>query len=154
MTTTPLQVGNLAPHFEGNNQHGQKVDLQQFKGKKVALYFYPKDDTPGCTAQACSLRDGIGELLSQGIEVVGISPDSEKSHLKFADKFQLPFNLIADPNRDIVQAYGVWGEKMFMGKVHIGVIRTTFLINEAGVIEHIFTKVDTKDHAQQILKTI
>ena len=127
--------------------------MEDYKGQKVALYFYPKDNTPGCTAQACNLRDNTEALTSRGIAVIGVSVDDEKSHKKFEDKFQLNFPLVADTDQKIVNDYQVWGLKKFMGKEYMGTSRTTFLINEQGIIEHIITKVDTKDHARQILDT-
>ncbi len=146
-----LIIGDTAPAFEGTDQNGNSVSLANFKGNKVVLYFYPKDDTPGCTAEACDLRDNYNHLLSKGYKVVGVSPDNEKSHLKFAEKFDLPFPLLPDPDKQIIQAYGVWGQKKFMGKSYEGVLRTTFIISEDGTIENIFTKVDTKNHTKQIL---
>ena len=128
------------------------VSLESFRGNKVVLYFYPKDDTPGCTAEACSLRDNYEALLARGYKVVGVSPDSEKSHQKFTDKYELPFPLIADTEKKILQDYGVWGRKKFMGREYDGVIRTTFIIDEKGLIEEVIEKVDTKNHAAQVLK--
>jgi len=141
-----------APLFEGTDQHGNTVKLSGFIGKKVVLYFYPKDDTPGCTAEACSLRDNYEELLKKGFIVLGVSPDSEKSHLKFAGKYNLPFPLIADPDRTILTAYGAFGEKVMYGKKVTGVIRTTYIIDEKGIIEKVVKKVDTKEHATQIFR--
>lgn len=141
-----------APQFEGTDQNGNTVKLSSFTGKKIVLYFYPKDDTPGCTAEACSLRDNYEELLRKGFVVLGVSPDSEKSHLKFAGKYNLPFPLITDPEKKIMNAYGAYGEKVMYGKKVTGVIRTTFVIDEKGVIEKVVKKVDTKDHANQIFK--
>lgn len=148
-----LQQGNKAPGFKATDQNGNTIQLEDYKGQKVALYFYPKDNTPGCTAQACNLRDNTGALTSRGIAVIGVSVDDEKSHKKFEDKFQLNFPLVADTDQKIVNDYQVWGLKKFMGKEYMGTSRTTFLINEQGIIEHIITKVDTKDHARQILDT-
>jgi peroxiredoxin Q/BCP len=145
-----LQTGDSAPDFTVNDQNGQSVSLHDFQGKKVALYFYPKDDTPGCTAQACSLRDNFAAIKSKGVVVLGVSTDSEKSHKKFEEKYGLPFTLLADVNKEIVEKYGVWGEKKFLGKTYMGTHRVTFLINEEGKIEHIIEKVDTKNHAAQI----
>ena len=141
-----------APQFSGNDQNGNSVKLSSFTGKKIVLYFYPKDDTPGCTAEACSLRDNYEELLKKGFVVLGVSPDSEKSHKGFAEKHNLPFPLIADPDRKIMTAYGAYGEKVMYGKKVTGVIRTTFIINEKGIIEKVIKKVDTKEHAGQIFK--
>ncbi len=148
-----LQIGQKAPHFQGQNQKGDTVSLSDFAGQKLVLYFYPKDDTPGCTAEACSLSDNHQVFLSKGIKVVGISTDSVKSHDKFANKFNLPFDLIADEDQTIVNEYGVWIEKSMYGRKYMGTNRVTFLINEEGVIEHLIEKVDTKAHAEQVLKT-
>ena len=148
-----LQVGDLAPDFEVKNQHGEPVKLSAFRGKKVVLYFYPKDDTPGCTAQACNLRDNYQALLNQGYVVLGVSVDSEKKHQKFIDKYELPFPLLADTEHEIVEKYGVWQEKSMYGRKYMGTMRYTFVIDEEGKIEDIITKVDTKDHAAQILKS-
>jgi peroxiredoxin Q/BCP len=149
-----LTIGAAAPHFEGLNQDGKLVSLQDFKGKKVILYFYPKDNTPGCTAESCNLSDNYDYWLSKGVEVVGVSPDSTASHQKFAGKFGFRFNLIADTGKKILQDYGVWGEKFNYGKSYMGVIRTTFVINEAGIIEQIVKKVDTKNHTEQLIKEL
>ena len=149
---TQLTAGMPAPPFEGTDQNGKTVKLSSFLGKKVVLYFYPKDDTPGCTAEACSLRDNYQDLLKKGFIVLGVSPDSEKSHLKFAGKYNLPFPLIADPEKKILTAYGAYGEKLMYGKKVTGVIRTTFIIDEKGIIEKVIKKVDTKEHATQIFK--
>lgn len=146
------QTGQKAPHFEGLNQKGEKVSLSDFAGHKLVLYFYPKDDTPGCTAEACSLRDNHDVFLSKGLKVVGISTDSVKSHDKFVNKFNLPFDLIADEDQTIVNNYGVWIEKSMYGRKYMGTNRVTFLIDEQGVIQHIIEKVDTKAHAEQVLK--
>ena len=147
-----LREGDKAPAFEGINQDGNTIRLNDLRGKKVILYFYPKDDTPGCTAEACSLRDNYAELAERGFEVIGVSPDNEKSHIKFKSKYGLPYNLISDTEKNILKDYGAWGEKNMYGKIVQGVLRTTFIINEEGVIEKVFTKVNTKDHAQQILE--
>ncbi|MDX9729088.1 MAG: thioredoxin-dependent thiol peroxidase [Bacteroidales bacterium] len=149
--TQPI-AGMPAPQFSGSDQNGNIVNLSSFTGKKIVLYFYPKDNTPGCTAEACSLRDNYEELLKKGFVVLGISPDSEKSHKGFAEKHNLPFPLIADPDRKIMTAYGAYGEKVMYGKKVTGVIRTTFIINEKGIIEKVIKKVDTKEHAGQIFK--
>lgn len=148
---THLNPGDLAPPFEAQDQHGTDVSLSQFAGQKVVLYFYPKDDTPGCTAEACSFRDGQSELQSAGYVVLGVSPDSVKSHGKFASKFSLNFSLLADPEKVICQAYGVWGKKKFMGREYDGVHRETFVIGEDGRIERVITQVDTKEATKQIL---
>ena len=147
-----FKPGDQAPAFSGKDQSGNMVSLESFRGNKVVLYFYPKDDTPGCTAEACSLRDNYEALLARGYKVVGVSPDSEKSHKKFTDKYELPFPLIADTEKNILQDYGVWGRKKFMGREYDGVIRTTFIIDEKGLIEEVIEKVDTKNHAAQVLK--
>lgn len=149
---TQLTEGMPAPQFEGIDQNGNTVKLSSFTGKKIVLYFYPKDDTPGCTAEACSLRDNYKDLLNKGFIVLGVSPYSEKSHQKFAGKYSLPFPLIADPEKKILTAYGAYGEKVMYGKKVMGVIRTTFIIDEKGMIEKVIKKVDTKEHATQIFK--
>ena len=146
-----LVEGIAAPDFAGINQNGETISLSGFKGKKLILYFYPKDNTPGCTAETCNLNDNYEFWLSKGYEVVGISPDSVTSHQKFVEKFGLKFNLIADTSKEILEAYGVWGEKVNYGKTYMGVIRTTFVIDDKGVIEKIFKKVDTKEHTNQIV---
>jgi len=145
------QIGQKAPAFSGLNQKGETISLDQFKGKKVALYFYPKDDTPGCTAEACNLRDNEMSLKAKGIEVIGVSSDSVKSHDKFANKYSLPFNLIADESKSIHEAYGTWIEKSMYGRKYMGTDRVTFLIDEQGNIEKVIEKVNTKDHAAQLL---
>lgn len=147
-----LNEGDKAPVFKGHDQHGKTVSLTDFKGKRVVLYFYPKDNTPGCTAQACNLRDNYDALLKKGYVVVGVSTDSEESHQKFIEKFDLPFTLLADEDKKIVNQYGVWGEKQMMGKTYDGIHRTTFLIDEKGVIAHIIKKPDTKNHTEEILE--
>ena len=150
---TTLKAGDLAPQFSATDQHGNQITLEAFKGKKVVLYFYPKDDTPGCTVEACNLRDNHTQLINNGFVVLGVSPDPLKSHLKFTEKYELPFSLLPDVDKKIIQDYGVWGPKKFMGKSYDGVFRTTFVIDENGVIEKVFTKVDTKDHYNQILNS-
>jgi peroxiredoxin Q/BCP len=145
-----LQEGSKAPLFKGIDQNGNEVKLGDFAGKKIVLYFYPKDNTPGCTAEACNLRDNYSALLKKGFAVVGVSPDSEKSHKGFAGKYALPFPLIADTSKKILEAYGVWGEKKMYGRSYMGVIRTTFVIDEKGIIEKIVTKVDTAGHTEQL----
>lgn len=142
--------GSKAPYFEGRDQEGRTVKLSDFKGEKVVLYFYPKDNTSGCTAEACNLRDNFADLGKKGFKVVGVSPDSEKSHKGFASKYSLPFSLIADTDLKILNDYGVWGEKKMYGKSYMGVLRTTFIIDEKGIIEKIITKVDTANHTKQI----
>jgi thioredoxin-dependent peroxiredoxin len=145
-----LKEGMKAPGFEGIDQNGKVVKLSDFTGKKVILYFYPKDNTPGCTAEACNLRDNWDSLLKKGFVVLGVSPDTEKSHKGFAVKYSLPFPLIADTTKKILNDYGVWGEKKMYGKSYMGVIRTTFVIDEKGIIEKIIEKVDTSGHTKQI----
>ncbi len=149
-----LTEGAMAPQFTGKDQDGIIVGLKDFKGKKVILYFYPKDDTPGCTAEACNLRDNYDDLLSRGFAIIGVSPDDEKSHGKFRAKFDLPFSLIADPEKTIIKAYGAWGEKSMYGKTYEGVLRTTFVIDESGKIQKIINKVNTGDHTKQILELL
>ena len=148
---TTLKEGKKAPAFKGTDQNGDIVSLADFKGKKVILYFYPKDDTPGCTAQACNLRDNYQLLIDKGYQVIGISTDTVKSHKKFEKKFNLPFPLIADEEQKIVEKYGVWGEKKFMGRTYIGTHRTTFLIDEEGKIKKIIEKPDTQNQTEQVL---
>ncbi len=146
-----LKAGNKAPAINAVNQHGESITLTQFKGKKIILYFYPKDDTPGCTKEACNFRDNYAMLKKQGYEVVGVSIDTEKKHQKFIEKYDLPFPLVADTDQKVVQDYGVWGLKKFMGREYMGINRTTFVIDEKGKIEKIIEKVDTKDSANQVL---
>ena len=150
-----LQVGEKAPDVLGLDQNGNEIRLSDFKGKKLALYFYPKDNTSGCTAEACSLRDSYKELQAAGYEVVGVSKDSAKSHQGFIAKQELPFNLIADTDTALQQAFGVWAEKKLYGRSYMGTLRTTFIINEDGIIEKIIgpKEVKTKDHANQILNS-
>ncbi|TDB64621.1 thioredoxin-dependent thiol peroxidase [Arundinibacter roseus] len=148
-----LQIGDPAPDFTAKDQHGNVVSLQDFKGKKVILYFYPKDSTPGCTTQACNLRDNYDALLKQGYVVLGVSVDDEKSHRKFIEKFELPFSLLADTDHAVVKAFGVWVEKSMYGRTYMGTARTTFVLDEHGIILEIIQKVDTKNHAQQVLQT-
>lgn len=145
-----IKVGDKAPGFSGVDYSGNTISLSDFAGKKLILYFYPKDNTPGCTAEACSLRDGYSELKKMGFEIVGISPDTEKSHRGFAEKHSLQFPLIADTDKSIAKAYGVWGQKKFMGREYMGINRTTFIIDAQGNVEKIFDKVDTKRHFEQI----
>ena len=148
-----MNIGDKAPERLGVNEKGEEVLLSQFSGKKVVLYFYPKDNTPGCTAEACSLRDNFNELRQQGYEVIGVSADSVASHQKFIEKFELPFTLIADTDKELIQAMGVWGEKKMAGRTYMGIYRTTFLLDENGVITRIMgpKEVKTKIHASQIL---
>ena len=146
-----LKKGNKAPDFTVNDQDGNPVSLKDFKGKKVVLFFYPKDNTPTCTEQACNLRDNIAKLKRKGIVVLGVSVDSEKKHKNFEMKYSLPFPLLADVDHKLVNAYGVWGEKTLFGRKYMGIHRVSFLINEQGKIDHIIDKVKASDHAQQIL---
>lgn len=146
-----LEPGQKAPSFKGKNQKGDSVSLKDYLGKKVAIFFYPEDDTPTCTEQACNLRDNYALLRKEGIEVVGISPDDVKSHEQFIGKFELPYTLVADPQKKIIEAYGVWGEKNMYGRKYMGLIRTTFLVDEKGVIKHIFKKPRVRQHAEEII---
>jgi peroxiredoxin Q/BCP len=146
-----LKEGDKAPDFTAKDQNGKTVSLSDFKGKNVILYFYPKDDTPGCTAEACSFRDNYQSMLGKGFEVIGVSTDDEKSHKKFEKKFNLPFPLIADTDKSIVEAYGLWVEKNMYGRKYMGTARTTFIINTAGVIDKIISKVDTQNASQQVI---
>lgn len=147
-----LQTGDKAPYFEGPDQDGNIIRLSDFAGRKLVLYFYPKDSTPGCTAEACDLRDNYERFISQGYAVVGVSKDSTSSHQKFIAKYELPFPLISDPGKVILQAYDAWGEKKNYGKVSMGTLRKTYVIDENGIITDIIAKVDTKNHTAQILK--
>lgn len=148
---TSLNIGDKAPDFVALNELGQSISLSDFLGEKVILYFYPKDMTPGCTAESCNLGENYTLLQEKGFVVLGVSPDSSKSHQKFIDKYKLPFSLIADEDKAVIKAFGVWGPKKFMGREYDGVHRTTFVINKDGVIEKVFSKVKTKDHTNQIL---
>lgn len=148
-----LHEGDKAPAFTGNDQNGKKVSLADYKGKKVVLYFYPQDNTPTCTVQACNLRDNYALLKKEGFSVLGISPDDEKSHKKFEIRFDLPFTLITDPEHTIIDKFGVWGEKQLYGRKYMGLHRTTFLIDEKGVIRKIFLKPKSKKHAEEIIET-
>lgn len=150
----PLEAGAKAPAFSATTFEGQKVKLSDYKGTKVVLYFYPKDATPGCTKQACNLRDNIDGLTAAGIAVIGVSPDDNASHEKFATKHELPFPLIADPDHKVIDKYGVWGEKQNYGKTYMGLQRTTFLIDEAGKIQHVFKRPKTNDHTDEILSKL
>ena len=149
---THLKEGDKAPSFTGIDQNGKKVALSDFKGKKLALYFYPQDDTPTCTVQACNLRDNYALLRKNGYEIVGVSPDQPLKHKRFEAKYSLPFTLIADPEHTIIDQYGVWGEKLLYGRRYMGLHRTTFVINEKGAIAKIFLKPKSKAHAEEILK--
>ncbi len=148
---THLQPGDKAPSFKGTDQDGQTVKLSDYRGKLLVLFFYPQDNTPACTVQACNLRDNFALLRAQGIEVLGVSPDTETSHQKFREKHQLPLRLLADPGRKIIDAYGVWGEKQLYGRKYMGLHRTTFLIDGKGRILHVFLRPKNKDHAAEIL---
>ena len=149
--TTSLKEGDKAPDFSFSDPSGKEISLKDLKGKKVILYFYPKDDTPGCTKESCNLRDNYSVLKKQGYEVIGISANDERSHAKFIKKFKLPFNLIPDTEKEIIKDYDVWGKKTFMGRVFDGIVRTTFIIDEKGKIERIIRKVDNENHTEQIL---
>ncbi|MCE6990438.1 thioredoxin-dependent thiol peroxidase [Dyadobacter sp. CY323] len=147
-----LQVGDPAPAFKLKNQDGEEVKLSDFKGEKVILYFYPKDNTPTCTTQACNIRDNYQSLLKKGYKVLGISTDDQKSHVRFIKKYQLPFPLLSDTDHEMVNAYGVWGEKTTFGRTYMGLLRTTFVIDENGLIQEIIRKVESKNHTDQILR--
>lgn len=148
---TQLNIGDKAPVFIGKNQNGETISLNDFSGSKLVIYFYPKDNTPGCTAESCNLRDNYALLKKKGYKIVGVSADSEKSHQKFIQKYSLPFPLIADTDKKIITDYGVWGLKSMFGKKYEGILRTTFVISEKGIIEKIITKVDTENHTEQII---
>lgn len=147
-----IEIGQIAPDFSAKDQNGETITLSQFKGKKIALYFYPRDSTPGCTAQACDLRDNYQTLLEQDFVILGVSTDTEKKHQNFIAKYNLPFPLIADTEKDVHELYGTWQLKKFMGRESMGTVRTTFIIDENGLISDIIGKVKTKEHATQILK--
>lgn len=149
-----LKIGDKAPSFTGLNQKEEQIALKDYLGRKLVLYFYPKDDTPGCTEQSCSLRDHYQELRDKNVAILGVSADGVKSHSKFARKYKLPFDLLADEDRKAIEAYGVWGEKMLFGRKYMGIIRTTFLIDEKGKIEAIIDKVNTKEASEQILELL
>ena len=151
---TELAEGMKAPDFSGKDQSGNAISLKDLQGRKVILYFYPKDNTPGCTTESCNLRDNYRELIKKGFEVIGVSADSEKSHQNFIDKYNLPFNLISDSGKEILKAYGAWGLKKLYGKAYEGILRKTFIIDEQGVILKIINKVDTKNHTNQILDAL
>lgn len=150
----PLEAGTKAPNFSGKTFDGQRVKLSDFKGQKLALFFYPKDMTPGCTNQACNLRDNLSLLAANDVAVVGVSPDDLESHERFVDKHELNFPLLADPDHKIIGPYGVWGEKKNYGKVYMGLQRTTFLIDEKGVITHVFKRPRVKEHAEEIISKL
>lgn len=147
-----LQPGDMAPDFTAKDTEGNTITLKDFKGRKLAIYFYPQDDTPACTTQACNLRDNFSILKKEGIEIIGISPDDAQSHKSFTEKYSLPFTLIPDPEHKIIGKYGVWGMKNLYGKVYEGLLRTTFLIDEDGKIKHIFKKPKTRAHAEEIIQ--
>lgn len=147
-----LKEGNAAPAFTTKDGSGRTIKLKDFKGQKVVLYFYPKDDTPGCTKEACSFRDDFAAFKKRGINVLGVSPDSEASHKKFAEKYKLPFTLLTDADHAIADAYGTYGQKKFMGRTYMGIHRTTFLIDEKGKIKKIFEKVKPEEHAREVLE--
>ena len=149
---TTLKIGDKAPGFESKDQYGKTIKLSDFKGKKVVLFFYPKASTPGCTAEACNLRDNYQSFQAKGYEIIGVSADSEKRQLNFSSKQELPYSLLADEDKEVIMAYGVWGPKKFMGKEYDGIHRTTFVIDKDGKIEDVITKVKTKDHSAQILE--
>lgn len=149
-----LKEGVKAPLFKSINQDGKEISLSDFLGKKIILYFYPKDNTPGCTAEACNLNDNLSELTNKGFEVIGVSPDSTKSHQNFIAKYNLNFQLISDIEKKVLEAYGAWGEKKMYGKSYMGVLRKTFIIDEHGIIEKIIDKVKTKEHTAQIYKEL
>ena len=149
--TTGLKAGDKAPHFEGKDESGKIVSLKSYAGKKLVLYFYPKDNTPTCTIEACNLRDNYGALKKKGYAILGVSADDETKHLKFINKFDLPFQLLADVDMKVIKAYDVWGKKQFMGKIFDGINRTTFVIAEKGKIEKVITDVKSKNHTEQIL---
>jgi len=149
-----IKEGSPAPQFKGMNQDGEEIALDDFSGKNVVLYFYPKDDTPGCTKEACSLRDKISALKSKNAVIIGVSTDSIDSHKRFVDKFNLPFHLIADTNKEIITTYGTWGEKSMYGRKYEGILRHTFVIDPDGIIKRIFTKVKPASHAEQVLSVL
>jgi peroxiredoxin Q/BCP len=148
-----LKAGDAAPGIDAVDQDGKRITLESFRGKKVVLYFYPKDNTPGCTAESCDLRDHYTQFLRKGYEVIGVSADSQKSHRSFISKYDLPFRLISDENKKVLNDYGAWGKKMMVGKSYMGILRKTFVINEEGIIERIIENVNTREHSKQILDT-
>lgn len=154
MSIVTLKEGDKAPDFSGRDENGKTISLNQFKGKRVVLFFYPKDMTPGCTAEACNLGENYSELKKLGFEVIGVSADDQKRHQKFIEKYKLPYTLIADTELEVIKAYGVWGNKKFMGKEYDGIHRTTFIIGADGMLEKVITKVDTKNHTAQILSEL
>ncbi len=150
----PIQAGSQAPSFSLDDDSGIKRNLSDYRGSRVVLYFYPKDDTPGCTTKSCNFRDDYSSYADAGIVILGISPDSVKSHFQFKEKFKLPFPLLADTDHSVCESYGVWGEKKYMGKEYMGVLRTTFLIDEKGVISHVFENVKPDEHSSEILAMV
>jgi peroxiredoxin Q/BCP len=153
-TDIAIQAGMKAPEFSLTDDAGRTVALKDFAGKKVVLYFYPKDDTPGCTTEACAFRDAYDEILAKGAVVIGVSADSVASHAGFKSKYRLPFFLLADPEKKAIQAYGVWGEKTFMGKKSMGILRTTFIIDERGTVAKVFPDVSPKEHAREVMAAL
>jgi peroxiredoxin Q/BCP len=149
-----LKVGDTVPNFSSVNEHGEPVSLSDYKGKKLVVFFYPKASTPGCTVEACNLRDNYKVLQEKGYELLGVSADSAKRQLNFKTKHEFPFPLLADEDKTVINAFGVWGQKKFMGKTYDGIHRMTFLVNEQGLVEHVISKVKTKEHAAQILEEI
>lgn len=152
--TSSLEIGQKAPDFTLVSSEGNKVSLKDFRGKKIVLYFYPKDMTPGCTAEACSFRDNMSAIRRKGAEVIGISADDVRSHRKFADKYSLPFLLLSDEHKEVIDAYGVWKKKSLYGRTFMGIERTTFIIDENGVISHIFPKVKVEGHTEEVLEKL
>ena len=149
-----LKEGDLAPAIEAVDQSGEMITLKEYRGKKIVLYFYPKDNTPGCTAESCDLRDNYSQFLEKGFEVIGVSADSEKSHQNFISKYKLPFRLISDVDKKVLQDYNAWGEKKLYGKTYMGVLRKTYIIDEKGYVEKIIEKVKTKEHSKQIFSEL
>jgi len=149
-----LKVGDKVPNFSSVNEQGENVSLSDYKGKKLVVFFYPKASTPGCTVEACNLRDNYKVLQEKGYELLGVSADSTKRQLNFKTKYEFPFPLLADEDKTVIEAFGVWGQKKFMGKTYDGIHRMTFLVNEEGIVEHVISKVKTKEHAAQILEAI
>ena len=149
-----LKEGDLAPAIQAVDQNGEPITLDEYRGKKIVLFFYPKDNTPGCTAEACDLRDNYSQFIEKGFEVIGVSADSEKSHQKFIEKYDLPFRLISDVDKKVLQDYGAWGEKKMYGKSYMGILRKTFIIDEKGYVEKIIEKVKTKEHSTQIFSEL